>query len=83
LQPRLRRPRVASERDSGDIEVRTYRELLTQVREATHDLARARDAQRAAVRDAARLGGGLDLISAAARLPLAQVERIVQRVPVT
>jgi hypothetical protein len=83
VQPRLRRPRGANQRDRGDIDARTYRELLTRLREATQDVARARAAQRAAVRDAARLGGDLDLISAQARLPLAEVKRVVQRVPIT
>ena len=56
---------------------------MVQLRRATEQLARARDARRAAIRDAAGAGEALDLISTEAHVPLPEVERAVQRVPVT
>jgi len=82
LRRRRWRPRVAAS-DTAGADVDAQQEALAQLRRATERLARARDARHAAIRHAARLGEALDLVSREAHLPLPDVERAVQRVPVT
>jgi hypothetical protein len=77
------RPRFATRTGTAAIGDKAVRERLEELRRTTANASRARNAQRQAIREAAAMGIELDVVASHAQLPLAELERVTRRIPVT